>query len=217
MSTGPASSERALRVGVLDDHRAFADALCMAMNATDDIECVGIAGSMNGCLELATSTEPDVLVVDYQLLDGDGLRCAEQLEAAGVRSALVMLTAHASTDLAERARAAGIAAFVPKDSPLADVLDTIRSAGSAGPIAEQDTTGGTVGLSRRQREVLELLGAGFGPAEIAEQLFVSIHTARGHVKDILKLMGASTQLEAVTTALRRGYLIPPRVENDPDA
>jgi DNA-binding NarL/FixJ family response regulator len=205
-----------VKVGVLDDHRAFADALCMAVNATDDLECVGIAGSMEACLDLATATQPGVLVVDYRLIDGDGLSCVRQLKSAGVTGNFIMLTAHASEDLAELARAAGVSAFLPKEAPLKDVLDMIRSVSTASAVSPARTVQDGTALSRRQREVLELMGAGFGPADIADQLFISIHTARGHVKDLLRTFDASSQLEAVATALRRGFLIPPRVENERD-
>lgn len=201
-------------VGVLDDHRAFADALGMALNASEGMSCVGIAGSMEACFDLAISLEPDVLVIDFRLLDGDGLEIARQLMDAGVTSNFVMLTAHASEDLAELARAAGITSFLPKDAPLAEVLDAIRAAATTVRAAPSTSAQDGTVFSRRQREVLELMGRGLGPADIATELFISIHTARGHVKDILKMLDASTQLEAVTTALRRGYLIPPRVQNE---
>jgi len=65
-------------------------------------------------------------------------------------------------------------------------------------------------FSDRQRDVLDLMGEGLDPAAIADRLYISLHTARGHVKDVMKLLRASTQLSAVTQAQRLGYLVPPR-------
>jgi len=53
------------------------------------------------------------------------------------------------------------------------------------------------------------MGQGLDPAKIAAELFISVHTARSHVKDVLRALGASSQLSAVTTAIREGYLLPP--------
>lgn len=201
-----------LRVVLLDDHRAFGDALALALNSTFDIECVGIARSSPECIDVAIELQPDVLVMDYRLVDGDGLDCAKQLVEAGVESRMVMLSGHASVDLHAQARAAGVAWFVSKDTPLIDVLDVIRNAAADRTEVSSLANQARVTLSPRQRDTLKLMGAGHGPADIAAELFVSIHTARGYVKDILKLMGASSQLEAVSVAIRQGYLIPPRIE-----
>jgi len=91
-----------------------------------------------------------------------------------------------------------------KDSPLSELLAAI----SAGPSEIDLTRTNEPVFSPRQREVLELMGKGQAPAEIAAELYVSIHTARRHVKDIMGLLGASTQLAAVTTAIRYGHLVP---------
>jgi DNA-binding NarL/FixJ family response regulator len=199
---------------LLEDHRAFGDALALALDSQCDFACVGIARSTDECVDLAVEMQPDVIVMDYRLVDGDGLECARRLAEAGIGSRLVMLSGHASFDLHARARAAGVTWFVSKDSPLIEVLDAIR--GAAADRSEQDSFSGRarVTLSPRQRDTLQLMGAGYGPAEISRRLFVSIHTARGYVKDVLKLMGASSQLEAVSIALREGFLIPPRIEQD---
>lgn len=216
VNTPPFDHQRIVkcRVVVLDDHRAFGDALALALNATPDVECVGIARSTGECLELAVKVRPDVLVIDYRLVDGDGLDCARKLADAGVAARMVMLSGHASVDLHAQARAAGVAWFVSKDTPLAEVLDVIRAAAADRAEASAIATGTRVMLSPRQRETLTLMGSGHSPSEIARRLYVSIHTARGYVKDILKLMGASSQLEAVSIAIRQGYLIPPSIEQD---
>lgn len=202
-------------VGVLDDHRSFAEALCMAINATSDLECVGIAGTMEAAAQLARTLQPDVVILDYQLLDGDGLALARQLEADELPTRFLMLSAHASPDLRSRAMSAGVSGLLAKDAPLSEVLAAVRSLASDGML-EADPDGALLILTTRQREVLELLGQGFAPTAIGEQLFVSVHTVRGYVKELLRLLGASSQLEAVTIALQRGLLIPPRVQQPPE-
>lgn len=199
----------AVRVGVLDDHRSFAEAMCLALAAAPGFECVGMATSTDECLGLATTQRPDVLLIDYQLFEGNGLECAEELGATGLGIRLILLTAHASPDLEAKAHRFGIDRVLSKDAPLAQILDATRSAATGGPSDPGPATDRIV-FSDRQRQVLDLMGEGFDPASIAERLYISVHTARGHVKDIMKLLGVSTQLAAVTKAQRSGYLIPPK-------
>ena len=117
-----------MRVVVLDDHLAFGEALCLAISGAPGIDCVGHAPSIPECVDLAVETMPDVVILDYQLLEGNGLDAAIALREAGVESELVMLTANASPDLHDRALAFGIEGGVlPKHAPLAEVLAVVRS------------------------------------------------------------------------------------------
>lgn len=202
-----------LRVGILDDHRSFGEALTLALMAAPGFTCVGFATSIEDCLELVASMQPDAMLIDYQLFEGNGIECAQRLADAGHDVRLVMLSAHASPDLEERALAAGVHQVLSKDAPLNRILGALQSAVEGGAVsADVSATpvGANVHFSDRQREVLELMGQGLDPASIAERLYISLHTARGHVKDVMKLLGASTQLAAVTLAQREGYLVPPR-------
>ena len=127
-----ASGGKTLRVAILDDHAAFADALCLAISATSGMSCVGHAGTISRCVALGLETEPDVVILDYQLIEGDGIECAHALRDAGVDSDLIMLTAAATDELEDRAAAAGIEGGVlPKHTPLSDVLAAVRDL--AGP------------------------------------------------------------------------------------
>ena len=195
------------RVGILDDHRSFAEAMCLALNAADGFECVGTATSVEECLGLVRSQRPDVMLVDYQLFDSNGIECASRINEVGIDVRLVLLTAHASPDLQQRSLAAGIEQVLSKDAPLQRILDAVRTAADS-PL--DLTTADRIVFSDRQRDVLDLMGEGLDPAAIATRLYISLHTARGHVKDVMKLLGASTQLSAVTRAQREGYLVPPR-------
>jgi DNA-binding NarL/FixJ family response regulator len=204
MSTAAAD----IRVGVMDDHRSFAEAMCLALSAAPGFECVGISSSLDECFELTSRLRPDVMLLDYQLFEGNGLQVADRLNEAGIHVRLVLLTAHASPEIAAQAMDRGIYRVLSKDAPLALILDAAKSAACNAPVKVEPPE--RIMFSDRQRQVLDLMGEGLDPASIGERLFISVHTARGHVKDIMKLLGVSTQLAAVTKAQRQGYLIPPR-------
>ena len=196
-----------LRVGILDDHRAFGEAISLALSAFEDIDPVGVVNSIEDFVSLAVAEQPNVLLVDYQLNEGTGIDCANRLLDEGIDARLILLTAHASVDVTTRALGSGFERVMSKESPLEEIVDAVRRAPS--PSSRAAAAPQPIRFSRRQREVLELMGQGLDPASIAEELFISVHTARSHVKDVLRSLGASTQLAAVTKAIREGYLLPP--------
>jgi len=195
-----------INVGVLDDHRSFGEAVSMALSGFDDITAIGVADSIEGMVALARERDPSVLLVDYQLTEGTGIDCAIRLQAEEIDVRLILLTAHASADVTSRAIKAGFERVLSKEAPLEEIVAAVRRSPRA---STRPPVRNTVSFSRRQREVLELMGQGLDPASIAEELFISVHTARSHVKDVLRTLGASTQLSAVTKAIREGYLLPP--------
>ncbi len=201
------------RIGILDDHRSFGEAICLALATAPGFDCVGVTTDLVRCREMLLALAPDVLIIDYQLIDTTGLECARQLRSEGFTVRIVMLTAHAfSRDLQATAQEHGIEQVLSKDAPLTKILAAIEG-GPPDHDPRRPQTEPT--FSKRQRQVLELMGEGQSPADIAETLVVSIHTARRHVKDVMALLGASTQLAAVTIALRDGHLIPARATPGP--
>ncbi len=194
-----------VRVGVLDDHRAFGEVLSLALAGFDGIYPVGVAHTVDALVALALEHNPAVVLVDYQLMHETGIDCADRLVAEGLDLRLILLTAHASGDVITRALGAGFEPVLSKESPIADIAQALTN-----PALQSATPHGrSVHFSPRQREVLNLMGQGLDPASIADELFISVHTERSHVKDVLRTLGASTQLAAVTKAIREGYLLPP--------
>jgi len=170
-----------------------------------DMRPAGVAGSVQEFRSMVRDLACDVYLMDYQLTDGTALDCATFLSDEGMRGRLIMLTMHASPHVTSQSLDNGFEKVLSKDETLEHVLEAIRV-----PAAHRNLNVGSVlRFSRRQREVLELMGQGLDPASIAAELFISVHTARSHVKDVLRTIGASTQLSAVTKAIREGYLLPP--------
>lgn len=194
----------ATRVGLLDDHRSFGEALCLALSSTADFECIGVTTSIEKCLEMLRVMKPDVVLIDYQLVGMTGFECADRIRTEGSEVRILLLTAHAASGLQEVADEHGVEQVLSKDLPLASLLRAI----SEGPRSAGATSDSL--FSKRQREVLELMGKGYSPADIASELHLSIHTARRHVKDVMATLGATTQLSAVTKAISEGHLAPGR-------
>lgn len=211
---------------MVDDHLAVAEALCIAIDSQPDLRCVGVAASISEAVELVEEHHPEVVLMDFKLGDEDGVDATARVKELSPDTRVVMLTAFPTPNVMARAASAGACGFLPKHTPIGEVIRAIRSASNGEMLVDHSTMAAVLdelrksenrrrgrearpALTPREQEVLELLGEGLDPQAIAKKLGVSIHTSRGYVKGILAKLGVRSQLEAVVKALRDGLLPPP--------
>lgn len=193
------------RVLVVDDHQVFADLVSVALERDASMRCVGSAASVQEARVRAAALRPDVALVDVRLPDGDGLDLAAELLAERPELRVVVLTAYPRADLVARARTVGVSALLAKELSLPELLAALRDARPEAPVLVE-LEEPRHALTRREMEVLELLGEGVDVRAIARTLGISPHTTRDHVKNVLAKLGARTQLDAVVVAARSGIL-----------
>lgn len=205
------------RIVVIDDHATFADLLSGALNREMDLQCIGTANTLEAGIALCIDTEPDLVVIDYRLPDGDGLQGSERILRALPLSRIVMLTGDPTSQAMQRAASLGICGFLPKDGALSILLQVLRTVRHGefivGPALISEMLKSRLpevsmspGLTARELEVLQLMGQGFDVVTNARTLGISAHTCRGYVKSILSKLDAHSQLEAVATANKLGLL-----------
>jgi DNA-binding NarL/FixJ family response regulator len=200
----------AAQTGVLliDDHRAFTEALAIALEHRPGLRCRGVAHTVEAGLQLAATTDDvHVAVVDLDIPATGGLAAISRLRESRPGIAVVVLTAHPRPDLADTARAEGAVGFLGKDASLDEIADTVRRAAGGAPIARRaEDPSWAAGLSPREIEVLRCLGRGLDAARVTEHLGISLYTTRDHIRSILSKLDVRTQLEAVVTADRLGII-----------
>ncbi|MDT4995282.1 MAG: hypothetical protein QOH97_5174 [Actinoplanes sp.] len=214
--------DEVITVLVVDGHQTFAELLGVALRGQPDLRYVGHARNGEQALRLAAELRPDVILLDPELPDADGIAIAEMLRHRQPDTRVVILTASSEATLVGRATAAGAAGFLSKNGALGDVLHAVHTAHGGGMTVSTDilarllrSTSPVVGprgggLTAREHEVLSLMGSGLDPRAIARRLGISVHTCRGYVKAVLAKLDAHSQLEAVAVATRRGLLQPDR-------
>lgn len=206
---------REVTVLVVDDHRSFGDLLAGALRSVAGLTCVGTAVTAADGVGLAADLRPDVVMMDIQMPQQDGLWATREIVRSAPGTVVVMMTAHRDPQWVTRAAQAGASGFVPKDGSLAEILDVVRRArvgqmvvapamfasAPAEPSAPEAPR-----LTDRELQVLQLLGKGHNATAISRLLRISIHTCRGYIKTLHGKLGATSQLEAVVKAQHLGLL-----------
>jgi two-component system response regulator DesR len=208
--------QECIRVLVVDDHQAVAAAMALAIGMEPGMSSVGSAHSAAEALQRAAELEPDVVVMDVLLGDGDGIETAAELIRRNPGLHVVVLTAHVDEALLRRAADAGAGAFLLKEGALTDLLDAVRASAGNGLVVhprvirdlfrETPVIPASTPLTARETEVLMLLSEGHNTASIAGKMGITRLTCRGYVKNLLVKLNAHSQLEAVVRARKHGLI-----------
>jgi DNA-binding NarL/FixJ family response regulator len=209
MTAGSATGT--LRVLVVDDHRSYAEALGLAMSFEPGFDVLGQVADVESAVQRVLNERPDVVVIDWQLPGVDGVEGVRRILVADPKVRLVMITGHADSSLRRLAALAGASAFLAKESSITEIVQAVRDAVSGTAHIDltehaNEATAAALSLTPREIEVLYLLAKGRDTPTIATTLYLSVHTVRGYVKEVLRKLGAHSQLEAVAMARRAGLL-----------
>ena len=217
-ATPAARVARPIRVGIVDDHAMVAESLRVLLGGQPDLEVVGIAGTVAGAIALVERFRPHVVLVDYRLPDGDGAAATVEILKRVPETKVVMLSATAGDELLVRAIEAGCSGFLPKERSAIEVVSAVRAAFRGESLIPTEVLAGLLdrirrvpgdkpgSLTPRELEILRLLAKGVSTEGISSSLFLSEHTVRNHVRNILGKLGAHSKLEAVAMAARDGIV-----------
>lgn len=186
-------------------------ALGSLLNMEEDIEVVGMAKNGQEAVDLVKEHEPDICIMDIEMPVKTGLDAAEELK--GVPCKIIILTTFARSGYFERARKAGVRGYLLKDSPIEELVSSIRVimdgrriyAPELVDIAFGDDNLSENPLTDRESEVLGLVSKGKTTKEIAGELYLSPGTVRNYVSTILEKLGVSNRIEAISRFKEKGW------------
>lgn len=202
-------------VALIEDQQVLAGAIQVSLESLADLRFVGSASTLAEGAELVRTTQPDVIVCDYRLSDGDLPAHLPGLLESAPNAAALVFTGWPDENSLLAAMTAGASGFIDKASPFDEFVSAIRRIATGEVVVsprflpaltrratERDSTS----LSPRELEVLRLLAEGWSTSEIADKLILSIHTVRNHIARLMTKLDVRSRLEAVNVGVRTGLI-----------
>ena len=200
---------------IADDHKMFAQGLAGLLE--DEFDLVGAVENGQALIDEAVRLRPDLIIVDIAMPVLNGLDAVRRLNQAHTGSKVVFLTMHADTRLLREAFQCGGVGYVLKQSAGEELLFALRQVMSGqnyiSPSIEEELKKETLAapdekqhfnLTPRQREVLQLLCAGYTMKEIANRLNISTRTAETYKYQIMEGLGVESTAELIQYAIKLG-------------
>jgi DNA-binding NarL/FixJ family response regulator len=213
-----------IRVLLADDQELVRAGFRMILETQANIQVVGEAADGVEAVAATRRLRPEVVLMDIRMPNLDGLEATKQIVAAGSGSRVVILTTFDLDEYVYQALAAGASGFLLKNAPPEQLISAVHVVaagdGLLAPsitrrVIEQFTrlprpgvTDTLVGLTAREREVLQLVARGLSNAEIAAQLVVSDATVKSHVAHLLAKLQLRDRVQAVVLAYESGLVRP---------
>jgi len=215
-------------VAIVDDHPFFRQGILDVLNVETDIEVIAESDDGAEALELLGDIQPDVVLMDVNLPNLNGLQVTKQLKEQCPDVNVIILTAYDDEEQVYRAIRIGASAYFAKDVTPGQLLDTVRAVAEGYYVIEgrrmtpaqaeqwllelyrrygikpEDATFSP--LTNREMEVLEQIIEGLSNKEIAYRLGISHQTVKNHITSILSKMNLSDRTQAAIYALRHGWV-----------
>lgn len=207
-----------IRVIIADDHVMVRSGLRLFLLAFEDLKLVGEAANGEEALRLCHSEKPDVVLMDMVMPVMDGARATSEIRTQFPHTQVIGLTTFYEAEMIQKMLDAGAISFLLKSISATELARAIRDTSNGKPIISpeiQDLLRGRKAtssnsskydLSARELEVLFCIMRGLSNAEIAQELVISLSTAKFHVSRILAKLNVSNRAEAVSLAMQEGLV-----------
>ena len=207
-----------MRVAIADDHRLMLDGIKRALETAPDIEVVGEAMSGDEMLALLPTIEPDVVILDLRMPNGDGLDTLTRIREDFPGMKVIILSMFEDSEHIDQALQRGADGYVVKSINPLDLPSTIRqvvegtvhlrgvatsaSADDAGTESDVPKGVSVDVLTERELSILRLVAEGLSNLDIANRLFVTEQTVKFHLSNIYRKLGVANRTEATRYAYR---------------
>lgn len=208
-----------IRIIIADDHDIVRDGVRRILETKDDLKVVGEAGTGRETIELCNRQKADVLLLDLDMPDMDGLEVTKQIISSHPDVKILILTMHDDAEYAERVMKAGASGFVLKASSPNELPDIVRKVTSGKiyvhPSILEKTAlrqyrpakvGSVSALSDREHQVIIMLARGMRLREIADELNLSTSTVATHKKRLMDKLGLKKNVDLMSFTAKHGLV-----------
>jgi DNA-binding NarL/FixJ family response regulator len=205
-----------IRILIVDDHDLVCSGLSLVLERMAGAQVVGMCGDCASATRMVESLVPDIVLMDVELPDGDGIVLTATLQRAFPAVKVLVLTGRLEAEVEVRARAAGAWGVLAKTRAAADLIAAVRHVAEGGRhfgankltagVADQTAKGPK--LPKRESEVLNLLLLGLRNKEIAAELKLGVKTVETYRSRLMKRFNCTSPAELVRHAIRAGLASP---------
>lgn len=222
-------SDESIRVLLVDDQPMLRTGLATILSTEPGIEVVGEASNGHEAIEMVNQLDPDVVCMDVQMPEMDGIDATRALVESGSRAAILILTTFNRDDFLFETLRAGASGFILKTAGPEQLMHALRVVADGESLLAPEVTGRVldrvftqpaqqtsaittpapklqIDLTRREDEILRMIVKGKSNADIAKELFVGPATVKTHVSNILMKLEVKDRIHAVIWAYEHGYV-----------
>lgn len=214
---------KVMKILITDDHAIVRKGLRSLLEAENGVEIIAEADSGREAVELAKRLNPDVVLMDISMPGLNGLEATRQIKKELPDTKVLILTMHSSDEYVFEVLNAGASGYVLKQSATSELIFAVQAVFQGMPFLSPSISGGVIegylnktdeapqensyaSLTKREREVLQLIAEGNKTRSIAELLNVSIKTIESHRANIMHKLERKTVAELTTFAIQKGIV-----------
>jgi len=205
-----------IHILLVDDHRIVREGLASMLCTQADLCVVGDAATGREALASLQRLQPDIVLLDLEMPDLDGVAVLEQMQANSSTTRVIVLTAYGTEERILDAVRAGARGYLLKSAGMDEVIRAVRVVAAGGSLLEPTVTARLLGsmerllkggqhaeiLTEREREILTSIARGLSNKAISEQLHLAERTVKFHATIIFRKLGVANRAEATARALR---------------
>jgi two-component system, NarL family, response regulator LiaR len=211
-----------VKVLICDDQAIVCEGLQTILNASPEIEVVGIANDGSEAVDMVPKTNPDLVLMDLKMPLMNGIIATRQIRQKYPHVQVLILTTYDDDEWLFDAIRSGAAGYLLKDTPPEGLVEAIVGTASGKSFVDPDVAGKLLSsyseqtapkklptnfqLSDREKEIITFLASGLSNADIAQQLYLTEGTVRNYTSEIFKKLGVSDRTQAAVWALRFGLV-----------
>lgn len=206
-----------MKILLVDDHEVVRQGIKALIEAEDDFQVVGEAGTVADAVKRTGFDEPDVVVLDVRLPDGSGIEACREIRSRFPDVKVLILTSFADEEALLSAITAGASGYVLKRVQGNELVDSIRRVGNGESLLDGEMTEKLFSrlrngkqedpllsrLTDRERTILGHIAEGMTNRQIAEEMFLAEKTVKNYVSNLLAKMGMNRRTEAATYLARQ--------------